>query len=659
MTMRLDISIGPVQGFVAQSRRTRDLWGSSYLLSFLSAHAMRGAKRAGCKIVQPVVDHDPLYRWVSGCREGDPPRIGSVPNHLVVEVNGDVRKVAEAGVQALEMAWMRLCAAVWDKFVAHACSDGDGTEGIWDRQTCAFWEVTWTAGESAAGSGLLARRKHWRSHRPPDEAGDKCTMMHDWQEISGYTRSQSPASRKRQDRFWKKVRARTGELDLGKKERLCAIALVKRLYPKVCEEALGWPVDRIGWPSTVHIAARPWIDRVAAAIPEQASDYARIVKRNAKESPLGERPTTQVRRAGDFSRLDANYFHRGFVQSERLCPLKDDSTGTRGEIVDELKAIYDAKDKNDRKIGPPLSFYALLLADDGDRLGKLLGELGEEGRQTVGLALRAFTSKVPQIVEAHDGVTVYAGGDDVLAMLPVPHALSCADRLSREYRQAFGGRSNATLSAAVVFAHVRLPLQAAMGEAHRLLDDVAKDGNGRNSLAAAVLKPGGLNCQWTTSWTRKTPSGESTPAVVLLDKLTKSLDSNSAEPSLSSALVYRIRETLINLCGWEGWQPGSWGRLQEDLDIRAFLRAEIGHSLAARMGEGYESRADELVDLAHSVLGPARNCKPVDSAKASASSANARARRRVPDQGHHAEAGFDALLLARFLADPEEDRGGP
>ena len=44
VTTRLDISVGPVQGFVSQSRRTRDLWGSSYLLSFLSAHAMRGAR---------------------------------------------------------------------------------------------------------------------------------------------------------------------------------------------------------------------------------------------------------------------------------------------------------------------------------------------------------------------------------------------------------------------------------------------------------------------------------------------------------------------------------------------------------------------------------------------------------------------------------------
>ena len=73
MTTRIDISIGPVQGFVAQSRRIRDLWGSSYLLAFLSAHAMRGAQQAGSEITQPMVNDDPLFRWVSGKREGRPP----------------------------------------------------------------------------------------------------------------------------------------------------------------------------------------------------------------------------------------------------------------------------------------------------------------------------------------------------------------------------------------------------------------------------------------------------------------------------------------------------------------------------------------------------------------------------------------------------------
>ena len=68
MTTRLDVSIGPVQAFVSQSRRTRDLWGSSFLLAFLTAHAMRGAEQAGGRIAQPVVDGDALYAWVCGDR---------------------------------------------------------------------------------------------------------------------------------------------------------------------------------------------------------------------------------------------------------------------------------------------------------------------------------------------------------------------------------------------------------------------------------------------------------------------------------------------------------------------------------------------------------------------------------------------------------------
>ena len=48
---------------MAQSRRTCDRWGSSYLLSFLSAHAMRGAENSGGRIVRPIVGDDPLHGW--------------------------------------------------------------------------------------------------------------------------------------------------------------------------------------------------------------------------------------------------------------------------------------------------------------------------------------------------------------------------------------------------------------------------------------------------------------------------------------------------------------------------------------------------------------------------------------------------------------------
>ncbi len=647
MTTRLDVSVGPVQGFVSQSRRTRDLWGSSYLLSFLSAHAMRGARDAGGLIDPAVVEEDPLFRWVSDRVNGEAPRIGSVPNHFVVLVNGDASHVAGAAIRAFDDAWKRVCGAVWERFVAHASSAGDGTEQIWNRQVGAFWEVTWTAAPGGDDSRPLARRKHWRSRRPPDEPGDKCTVMHDLQELSGCFGAESRASREQRDEFWRGVRRRLGPLDLEDNERLCAIALVKRLFPKVSPRALGWAIDTAHWPSTVYVGAVPWLRRVVDVAPRLAREYAEVVARNTVSGVLAERRPPfaylEAEEAGDFTKLDANYFHREFVQSERLCPLAGDAAvDARERLGGLLATICEATNGSDRPVGAPPAFYALVLAD-GDRLGRMVGELG---RAEVGQALSTFTNDVPRIVRAHDGVCVYAGGDDVMAMLPASTALTCAASLSVSYQAAFDGGPGATLSAAVVYAHVRLPLRSVLHEARRLLDDVAKDGNGRDSLAAAVLKPGGLHCQWATTWKRTDLDDGSQSAVDLVRRLVDHLGEGAAEPGLSSALIYRLRETLAMLCGWDRWRPGHWGTLPAELDARQFLRAEIAHSLAVRMDGGAEDRADELTDLVWRVLGPSRaRGDGTETADDAARSAGV------------TEVGVDALLLARFLADPGNEEG--
>ena len=602
---------------------------------------MHGAEQAGGRIVQPPVGDDLLYRWVAGHRTGDPPRFGTLPNHFVTEVDGDARRVAEAAVQALFAAWQRVHDAVWSRFVAHACPAGNDTEAIWNRQVGTFWEVMWTAAPADDQGRAFARRKRWRSHHPPDEPGDKCTVMHDLQELSGHVRAQS---RDAQDRFWQRVRGRIGSLNLRDNERLCAVALVKRLLPKVAPEALGWEVDASRWPSTVDVGAEPWMRRVMSAVPREAAAYAEAAIRCAgrEEVRTMQRPPfgLDVSDAGHFPGLDANYLHREFVANERLCPLDGAETGAREELSRLLKSIYDTRHQG-RPLGPPPSFYALLLAD-GDRLGRLLGTLGGEA---VSDALRVFTGRVPHVVERHGGVTVYAGGDDVLAMLPVPSALACAHELSDAYRDAFahtGAKDEATLSAAAVFAHIRSPLRHVLGEAHRLLDTVAKDGNGRDSLVAAVVKPGGPYCQWVTAWTRPGPDGASR-ATDQLEDLRAKLDAHSAEPGLSSALIYRMRDTLTRLCGWTRWQPGHWGDLPEEVDLRAFLHAEIHHSLSVGSHGKVEDRADKLTKSVWNLLGPARNphADPGVATEPAVSGAMARA-------------GVDALLLARFLADPEQ-----
>ena len=395
-----------------------------------------------------------------------------------------------------------------------------------------------------------------------------------------------------------------------------------------------------------------------SAVPRQAAEYAEAVSRygpkdvrTMPQPPFG----LAVPAAGDFPKLDANYLHREFITSDRLCPLGNGAeTGAAAEELAERlqKTIYDARDE-DGRLGPPPSFYALFLAD-GDRLGELLARLGGE---TVSTALKVFTGDVPKVVERHDGVTVYAGGDDVLAMLPAPSALACAQALSDAYRKAFadkGAKGEATLSAAVIFAHVRLPLGHVLGEAHHLLDAVAKDGNGRDSLVAAVLKPGGPYCQWVTTWTRP-GTGGAARATDQLHGLLRQLDMNTAELGLSSALVYRMRDTLARLCGWERWQPGHWGEVPGDIDVRAFLRADVHHSLDVRTDGDAEARAgmvteraDMLTESVWNLLAAARNPRADGSAPPADDDGDVRG------NGAIAQAGVDALLLARFLADPEQ-----
>ncbi len=645
MKHRLDFSIGPVQGFISQSRRTRDLWGSSFLLAFLSTHAIYAARENGARVVRPSVDDDPLFRHASGDVTTKPP-CATVPNHVVVETDHDPAVLARAMEYAVENAWDRVCGAVWDRYVAHATGAGNNTEVIWERQVNTFWEITWTTAPTDSRDNRRGRRKHWRSHIPPDEPGDKCTVMHDLQELSGYVRVREG---KKQKQFWQMIGQRVGAFDLRDNERLCAVALVKRLFPQVAQPALGWKIDTLSWPSTVYLGAVPWIRRVVTAVPDAAREYADTMEiavgRGAFRSRGSLFDGLGTGAAGNFPKLAANYMDLQSVGNKNRCPIEDENH--RQSLADELQSLHDGQD-DDGRLGGPSSVYALLLAD-GDRLGKLVDTVGGEVAST---ALSSFNRRVPEIARTYDGVTVYAGGDDVLAMLPVDGALQCADELSQVYTSCFAGSGSmvdrATLSAAVVFAHVRMPLSAALAEAHQLLDDVAKEGNGRSSLAIGVLKPGGRYCRWVSTWERR-HGGTDRRAVEMLGHLVDALGSEDGEPGISSALVYRIRELLALLCGWDRWEPGSWGQVPDGLDLDPLLRAEILNSLATRMETGAGERAQEVADSVVSLLTRSRNTLPEEP----------KVQVTYRGQERAMEVGVDALLLARFLLnldDPEADQ---
>lgn len=59
-------TLGPVQGFVAQARRTRDFWAGSFLLSWLAGVAMQAVKVQGGEIKFPIPDKDFLEAIETG-----------------------------------------------------------------------------------------------------------------------------------------------------------------------------------------------------------------------------------------------------------------------------------------------------------------------------------------------------------------------------------------------------------------------------------------------------------------------------------------------------------------------------------------------------------------------------------------------------------------
>ncbi len=150
------------------------------------------------------------------------------------------------------------------------------------------------------------------------------------------------------------------------------------------------------------------------------------------------------------------------------------------------------------ELTPPSPFYAVLLMD-GDSLGKHMSEPSKQG--LISAALNAFTGVVANIVSENNGFLIYAGGDDVLAVLPLEEAMDCALHLRHAYLQAFAEQREkayrdspeleATLSGAIEYAHIKMPLTKVLRDAHGLLDGVAKDARGRDALAVRVWKPGG------------------------------------------------------------------------------------------------------------------------------------------------------------------------
>ncbi|MEJ5237886.1 type III-B CRISPR-associated protein Cas10/Cmr2 [Limisphaera sp. VF-2] len=496
MRCHLHFSFGPVQAFIAQARRTRDLYVGSFLLSHLALKAMEAAASAGGRLVLPDLARIRSAAAQSGLAHA------VAPNRFLAEFSDEAvaAQAGQAAAQALKNEWRSIADVVWTQCLEPGAALGRNSRAIWERQIDSFWEIFWVVGPPAEHD-LLDRRRQWRTLPPTSEPGDHCTLMGQWQELSGWIRA---TERKAQDEFWHAVRTRLHSLqasvfDLEEDERLCAIAFVKRFLPLVSRQALGRDLSVEHWPSTVTIAAVPWLRKLKSApgpLLEQCAEYARYVRSVSSERAVLAGASGRIallrdfpRAAGDFPKLSGNFLNRSALLNERSTRLQ--SEASRPELAEKLRRLEQASQD---RAG---NFYAVLVMD-GDSMGRLLRQESPE-RLTAGLS--AFATKAPALLEQEtlSGVCVYSGGDDLLALLPVDSALDAAVAVRRLYQTTLQEQArvpSATISAGLALAHYRCALSRVLRYARYLLDQVAKDRIGRDAIAIGVLKPGGIACEW-------------------------------------------------------------------------------------------------------------------------------------------------------------------
>lgn len=155
-------------------------------------------------------------------------------------------------------------------------------------------------------------------------------------------------------------------------------------------------------------------------------------------------------------------------------------------------------DSNDEPM--PVNGYIAVLAMDGDSMGAAIQNLKTKDEYTLfSKTLAGFArSEVAAIVENNQGQLVYAGGDDVLALLPADSALQCARELRDTFKQTMAAY-NLDSSCGIAVAHYMFPLQRSVQES-RSAERRAKQDRGRAAFEMSLLKRSGETLRWGGKW---------------------------------------------------------------------------------------------------------------------------------------------------------------
>lgn len=454
----LALTVGPVQEFIAAARRTRDLWFGSYLLSEISRAVAAASARHG-QLIFPA--------------SADAPNVANV---ILLEIFSGEKPavVAHAAKEAAQQQWRSFADPVFTEYRRIIGAD------IWDDQVedvlefyAAWVEFTGSYPEARARvMRLLAGRKNCRDFLPAKGRPGVPKSS-----LDGLRESVLKDKESWPEKYRARLRVRPGE-------QLDVVALVKRAAE-----------GTIPFPSVSRVAADPWVrgrlGQLTTVIEECEKLGNSVVRKLNLSEEIGHPHYASFPFEG--SALFLNRHHE-LVQETEIA---------REALLPLAKAVA--------RLGVPNPYLAVIIAD-GDKMGETISKLtSAEDNRAFSTTLAEFAAQAHVIVHTYNGVLVYAGGDDVLAFVPVDHCLVCA----RALHDTFGtllkdwGRkagTNITLSVGVAIGHFLENLEDLREYGQAAEKDAKKPD--RDGLAIHLYKRGGSPIALRMKWTDARPKPE-------------------------------------------------------------------------------------------------------------------------------------------------------
>ena len=617
--------LGPVQDFIVQARSQRDLWSGSYLISWLMAHAIKAVtdEIGPDAVIFPSLRgngiFDALHRetfyaaeWESGdgtrqttwerliSDQGGKARVAdwlltpTLPNRFFAIVPpGRGAEMAAKAKQAINVELLAIGEVVWKWLAKQGARDH--WKDRWNAQIAAFPHIAWAVQSWLDRDTCLAA-----AGRLPTEVSDPGGVAGRIRSLIELGERQIPGD-DRDRRYY------TSDA----KDRLNNPGLLWSAHYALLDATLAARRNTRDFPAWDPVNKEAAVKDSLSGREECIGDEDFWDKKLTKEH-------TDIFQAASHRYGAMNLIKRLWCRPDVVNYLPKklglDTAVVRNALRTDSTQDIAARNSSAPGARGPVSPYIAVMALDGDEMGKwvsgaktpeFLHQIAQKAKEYLGThgaaglhrlltpsyhlqfseALANFAMhKARAIVENHGGDLIYAGGDDVLAILPSTRAIACAQALRAAFRTDYdNGRlypgSQCNLSCGIAIGHQNAPLQMLVKEAQRA-EQRAKHGYGRAALAISLYKRSGEIIEWGCKWDSN--------AISLMDRVTALTNADK----LTGRFPYALAELL---------QPYALDTEQDAAKLAAMrpvVEAEVRHVLS-RQGAGLskderEALADEV-----------------------------------------------------------------